>query len=56
MAWQGGFEGEGLKDKNAVDKLKTAVTDGIKNLPEKLRESGKNLVEGLWNGITGAGI
>ena len=31
------------------------IVNEIKNLPETMKEVGKNLVEGLWNGITSMG-
>lgn len=31
--------------------IKNAIVDGIKNLPENLKTIGKDIVEGLWNGI-----
>ncbi len=43
------------KGKEAAENLVKKITDGIKDLPRKMTESGRNLVEGLWNGITGAG-
>ncbi len=43
------------KGKEAAENLVKKITDGIKELPHKMAESGRNLVEGLWNGITGAG-
>ena len=32
----------------------SGVVDTIKNLPERVKEIGHNIVEGIWNGITGA--
>ena len=45
-----------LKEKatSAISKVCSSVVDGFKNLPEKLVNIGKNLVEGLWNGINNA--
>lgn len=43
------------KGKEAAQNLFNNIVDTIKNLPSKLTEIGKNLVEGLWNGITSAG-
>lgn len=43
------------KGKEAAENLVKKITDGIKELPQKMTEAGRNLVEGLWNGITGAG-
>ena len=43
------------KGKEAAENLVKKITDGIKDLPRKMTESGRNLVEGLWNGIAGAG-
>ena len=43
------------KGREAAENLVKKITDGIKDLPRKMTESGRNLVEGLWNGVTGAG-
>lgn len=43
------------KAKDAVIKMVTTVTDTIKSLPEKMKNIGKDLVEGLWNGIKNMG-
>lgn len=37
--------------RDLVDKVHTTITE----LPGKVMEVGRNIVEGLWNGITGAG-
>lgn len=43
------------KGKEGAQNLFNNIVDTIKNLPSKLAEIGKNLVQGLWNGITSAG-
>ncbi len=43
------------KGKDAASDLVTSITDGIASLPEDLLNIGKNLVTGLWNGITSMG-
>ena len=43
------------KGKEAAQDLVNNIVDTIQNLPSKLAEIGKNLVQGLWNGITSAG-
>lgn len=42
----------GIKDfaKWASD-VKNTLANGVNKIPEKMRELGKNIVEGLWNGI-----
>jgi phage-related protein len=40
------------KGKAAVQKLVTAVVNKVKELPEKMKSAGKNLVPGLWKGIS----
>lgn len=49
--------GVSLRDKarEAASGMMTKIVDTIKELPGKMLEAGKNLVEGLWNGITGMG-
>lgn len=42
------------KGKEAAKDLVDTVVDGISSLPDKLWESGKRLVEGLWEGIKSA--
>lgn len=41
------------RGKIAAQKLVTTVVNGIKELPSKLKDIGKNLVQGLWEGISG---
>lgn len=43
------------KGRNAASDLTDTVKNGMSSLPSKMAEAGRNLVEGLWNGITGAG-
>lgn len=43
------------KGKTAALDLVDNVINTIKELPGKVLDIGKNIVEGLWNGITGAG-
>ncbi|MBY2719348.1 phage tail tape measure protein [Clostridioides difficile] len=43
------------KGKEGAKKLITTVVDTLKSLPQKVMDIGKNVVKGLWNGITGAG-
>lgn len=40
------------KAKDGMSNLITAVTDKLKSLPDKIKSIGKNVVEGLWNGIS----
>ena len=42
------------KGKTAAVNLHNNIVNGIQKLPSKMLEIGKNLVKGLWNGITGA--
>ncbi|HJJ11755.1 MAG TPA: tape measure protein [Clostridiaceae bacterium] len=41
------------KGKQAAGDLVTNIVDTIKNLPSKMLEIGKNIVQGIWDGITG---
>ena len=45
-----------MKDKaiTAISTVVTSIVDGFKNLPNKLLDIGKNIVQGLWNGISNA--
>ncbi|MDE6849585.1 MAG: phage tail tape measure protein [Ruminococcus sp.] len=43
------------KGKKIASDLVSKITDGITSLPSKMAEAGKNLVQGLWNGVTNAG-
>lgn len=43
------------KGRESAENLYNNIVDTIQNLPSKLAEIGKNLVQGLWNGITSAG-
>lgn len=40
------------KGKQAASDLVTNIVDTIKTLPSKMLEIGKNIVQGIWNGIT----
>jgi phage-related minor tail protein len=42
------------KGKAAATKLVTAVVGTVKGIPGKIANVGRNLVEGIWNGISGA--
>ncbi len=44
-----------IKGKEAAQKLFDNIVNTIKELPNRAKEIGKNLIEGLWNGITNAG-
>ncbi|MCI9920086.1 phage tail tape measure protein [Clostridioides difficile] len=43
------------KGKEGAKKLINTVVDTLKSLPQKVMDIGKNVVKGLWKGITGAG-
>lgn len=43
------------KGKEGAKKLINTVMDTLKSLPKKVMDIGKNIVKGLWEGITGAG-
>ncbi|MBO3443415.1 phage tail tape measure protein [Clostridium sp. CCUG 7971] len=43
------------KAKQAVDETVKKIINGFKNLPDKIKKIGSDIVEGIWNGITGAG-
>ncbi|EGT3845688.1 phage tail tape measure protein [Clostridioides difficile] len=43
------------KGKEGAKKLINTVVDTLKSLPKKVMDIGKNIVKGLWEGITGAG-
>ena len=43
------------KGKEAASNLVDNIINTIKQLPQKVLDIGKNIVQGLWNGITGAG-
>lgn len=51
---QWGYE-MGLKGGQAALDLVNKIVDTVKELPGKMLEIGKNIVEGIWNGITGMG-
>ena len=40
------------KGKDAASKTVKAIQDGFKNLPSKMLDIGKEVVKGLWNGIS----
>lgn len=42
------------KGRAAVKKLVDAIVNKVKELPGKMKTAGKNLVEGLWSGISNA--
>lgn len=42
------------KGKQAGSKLLTNVVNGVKNLPSKMLSIGKDVVQGIWKGITNA--
>ena len=42
------------KGKQAASELVTSILNKIGELPGKVMETGRNIVEGLWNGIIGA--
>lgn len=41
--------------KDAVAKIFNAIWDGLKDLPNKMLELGKDIVKGIWNGIKSMG-
>lgn len=43
------------KGKEAASNLVNNIYNTVSELPGKMLETGKNIVQGLWNGITGAG-
>lgn len=43
-----------IKAKEAAQNLVDTIVEKIKSLPEKMLNVGKNIVEGLWNGIKNA--
>lgn len=43
------------KGREGADKMKENVINGIKNLPSNVLSIGKDIVKGLWNGISGMG-
>lgn len=42
------------KGKEAAGKLVKSVVDGVASLPGKMLDIGKNIVDGIWKGISGA--
>ena len=42
------------KAKTAMSNMVNGIINTIKNLPGKMLELGKNLVKGIWNGISNA--
>ena len=42
------------KAKNAMSNMVNGLINTIKNLPGKMLEIGKNIVQGIWNGISNA--
>ena len=45
----------GNKALQAGQNMVNNIVNAVKNLPSKMKEIGKNIVEGVWNGITGMG-
>lgn len=43
------------KGKEGAENLSNNIVNTVKELPNKMLEIGKNIVEGIWNGITGMG-
>lgn len=43
------------KGKESAQNLFNNIIDTIKSLPDRLKDIGGNIVEGIWNGITGMG-
>lgn len=43
------------KGKEGAENMGKNVVNGIKSLPDKVANIGKDIVHGLWNGISGAG-
>ena len=43
------------KGREGAQNLFNNIVDTIKNLPSRMLELGRNVVEGIWKGITGAG-
>ena len=41
--------------KEGVQQVGNNIREGFLSIPDKIKEAGKNIVEGLWNGISGAG-
>lgn len=41
------------KGKEAAQETSEAVRDGFKNLPSKIKDVGREIVQGLWSGISG---
>lgn len=52
IRWGGDLVKSGLQ---AAQELVTAITDTVSALPAAMAEVGRNLVSGLWNGITSMG-
>lgn len=48
--------GVNMKNKavSAIKNVATAIKDGLKSIPNTVSSIGKNIVEGLWKGISGA--
>jgi len=42
------------KGREAASNLVSSVVDGVRSLPGKMLDAGKNLVSGLWEGISGS--
>ena len=50
-SWGGNLASRG---REAAGKLVSAVVDTVSKIPGKMLDIGKNIVEGVWNGISGA--
>lgn len=44
----------GKKGTEAAKQLKDSIVEGVKSIPKKMESIGKNIVEGIWNGIKNA--
>lgn len=50
VAWGGNLLSKG---REAAEQLATGVVNAVASLPGRMVELGKNIVQGVWNGITG---
>ena len=44
------------KGKKAADDFKNKLVNGLKSIPSKMGSIGKEIVRGIWSGISGAGV